>query len=205
MIGIVDYGVGNLFSLSASLKFLGADSRILSEPGELGGAERLILPGVGAFGDAAEKLRGTGMAEAVLREAKTGKFLLGICLGMQLLFEKSFEYGEHAGLGLLPGRVVPLEGDLPKGVRLKIPHMGWNRLEICQNDPLLASCGPDSFVYYVHSYYAKCRPEHVLAGSEYGVFVPGVVRNGNVCGTQFHPEKSGKTGLAILESFLTLS
>lgn len=200
MIAIVDYGVGNLFSLSASLAHIGAKSVISSDPQTLLLADRLILPGVGAFGDAMRKLSARGLTGVLRRYAALGKPLLGICLGMQLLFEESEEYGRHQGLGLLKGRVCPLQGEIRPG--LKIPHIGWNALKILRKEePLLKDVCEGDFVYYVHSYYAKGCEASLCAGSEYDVFVPGVVRSGNVFGTQFHPEKSGKVGLLMLRAF----
>lgn len=203
MIAIVDYGVGNLFSLSCSLKALGVESEITGDPVRLQTADRIILPGVGAFGDAWAKLDATGLVP-VLREMATQKPLLGICLGMQLLFEQSFEYGAHEGLGLVPGQVVDLRGDL-SDKSLKVPHMGWNRLQITQDDPIFRYIEDGAYVYYVHSYYAKNCSASTLAVSHYGnVAVTGVVHRGNVWGTQFHPEKSGDTGLRILQAFSEL-
>ncbi len=200
MIAIVDYGVGNLFSLRSSLRYLGLAAEVTADADALRRAERIILPGVGAFADARARLDDTGLTPLLLEEAEK-KPLLGICLGMQLLFERSFEYGEHPGLGLIGGEVAPLKDDLrDKGC--KVPHMGWNSLDICRADPLLKYVQPGESVYYVHSYYARRCAESTLAVSEYGgVAVTGAVRRGNVWGTQFHPEKSGDTGLRILKAF----
>lgn len=203
MIAIVDYGVGNLFSLSCSLKALGLKSEVTGDPERIRAADRIILPGVGAFGDARAKLDATGLVP-VLREAAEEKPLLGICLGMQLLFQESLEYGTHEGLGFIPGQVVDLRGDLADH-SLKVPHMGWNRLEITREDPIFRYLQEGEFVYYVHSYYAKHCADSTLAVSHYGnVAVPGVVRRGNVWGMQFHPEKSGETGLRLLKAFSEL-
>lgn len=203
MIAIIDYGVGNLFSLSSSLRFLGLETTITADPKELERADRIILPGVGAFADAIEKLRSTGLVGTIRAQAAAGKPLLGICLGMQLLFDKSYEYGEHEGLGLVPGQVVPLADQLPAG--LKVPHIGWNRLQILKKeDPLFRYSGDEDYVYYVHSYYAAGCEENTLAVSEYGIPVTGVVRAGSVLGTQFHPEKSGDAGLRLLRAFSEL-
>lgn len=203
MIAIVDYGVGNLFSLSSSLKALGLDSEITGDADKLRAADRIILPGVGAFGDARAKLDATGLVP-VLQEEAQKKPLLGICLGMQLLFDRSFEYGEHAGLGLVPGQVVDLHDDLDDKT-LKVPHMGWNSLQIVQNDPLFKYFEDGEYVYYVHSFYAKDCLSSTLGTSQYGnVAVTGVVRSGNVYGTQFHPEKSGDAGLRLLKAFAEL-
>ena len=199
MRAIVDYGVGNLFSLASSLTSLGVEHVIATEPEQLAASDRIILPGVGAFEDAARKLAASGMREALLYEEKRGKPLLGICLGMQMLFDRSLEYGVHEGLGLIPGEVCPLIEDIPAA--LKVPHIGWNRLEILQDDPLFADFQSGEHVYYVHSYYARKCAANTLAVSDYGVPVTGVVRNENVYGTQFHPEKSGAAGLRLLRAF----
>ena len=203
MIAIVDYGVGNLFSLSCSLKALGLEAEITRDAERLRAADRIILPGVGAFGDAAEKLEATGLVP-VLREEAERKPLLGICLGMQLLFDRSFEYGEHAGLGLVPGQVVDLREAL-EDKTLKVPHMGWNSLQIVPEDPIFKYFEDGEYVYYVHSFYAKDCAPNTLGTSEYGnVTVTGVVRSGRVYGMQFHPEKSGDAGLRLLRAFAEL-
>jgi len=203
MIAIVDYGVGNLFSLSSSLKALGLTAEVTGEAQKLRDAERIILPGVGAFGDAKAKLDATGLAP-VLREEARRKPLLGICLGMQLLFERSFEYGEHPGLGLVSGEVTDLRDDLTDRT-LKVPHMGWNSLHILRDDPLFRYFRDGEYVYYVHSFYAKNCTASTLAVSQYGnAAIPGAVRSGNVWGTQFHPEKSGAAGLRLLKAFSEL-
>lgn len=204
MIAIVDYGVGNLFSLAASLDSLGFPSVVTGEERALREADRIILPGVGAFGDAMRRLRETGLVPALDRLVGEGRPLLGICLGMQLLFDKSFEYGEHPGLGLVPGQVVDLRRDLTDKT-LKVPHMGWNSLQILKDDPLFRHVRDGEYVYYVHSFYARDCAAGTLAASRYGnVDVTGVVRRGNVYGTQFHPEKSGDTGLRLLRAFAEL-
>ena len=202
MIAIVDYGVGNLFSLSSSLKALGLETEVTRDAEKLRAADRIILPGVGAFGDARAKLDDTGLVPALLKEAERKPFL-GICLGMQLLFDRSFEYGEHAGLGLVPGQVVDLHDDL-EDKTLKVPHMGWNSLQIVKDDPLFKYFQDGEYVYYVHSFYARdCAT--TLGTSRYGnVAVTGAVRCGNVWGTQFHPEKSGDAGLRLLKAFAEL-
>ena len=203
MIAIVDYGVGNLFSLVSSLKALGLAAEVTGDAGRLRAADRIILPGVGAFGDARRKLDDTGLVPVLLEEAER-KPLLGICLGMQLLFDRGFEYGEHPGLGLVPGQVVDLHQDLTDQT-LKVPHMGWNSLQILRDDPLLRHVRDGEYVYYVHSFYARDCAGSTLATSRYGnVAVTGVVRRGNVYGTQFHPEKSGDTGLRLLRAFAEL-
>ena len=197
MIGIIDYGVGNLFSLCSSCKAIGQEAFVSGDASELAKADRLILPGVGAFEDAAKKLRDSGMADVVRAQAAAGKPLLGICLGMQLLFERSYEYGCHEGLGLLKGQVVPMEGKLPP--ELKIPHMGWNALEV-KGGKLLA--GMDGqYVYFVHSFFAENCDDSLSAVTEYGIPITAAVEKGNVYGCQFHPEKSGNVGLNILRKF----
>ena len=205
MIAIVDYGVGNLFSLASSVKSLGAEVRVTNKAEDLRQATHILLPGVGAFADAAAKLTATGLVP-VLREETQHTPLLGICLGMQLLFEKSYEYGEHEGLGLVPGQVCPLAEDL-QAPTLKVPHIGWNALDITpgrEDDPLFKYVKNGEYVYYVHSYYAKNCAANTLATSEYSIPVTGAVRSGLVYGTQFHPEKSGDTGLRLLRAFAEL-
>ena len=200
MIAIIDYGVGNLFSLASSLASLGFDAAVTGDPAVIRSADRLILPGVGAFGDAADKLRETGLDAVICDEVAHGKELLGICLGMQLLFEKSSEYGEHRGLGLLKGEVVPLEGMIDPD--LKIPHIGWNALQYVKPDcRLFRGIREGDFVYFVHSFHAVGCEDSLSATAEYGIPVTAVVAKGNVFGCQFHPEKSGKVGLAILSAF----
>ena len=196
MVGIIDYGVGNLFSLRSSFAAIGVEAFVSGDASELAKADRLILPGVGAFGDAAEKLRQSGLDVFVREQAASGKPLMGICLGMQLLFEKSFEYGEHAGLGLLKGQVVGMSGRLPEG--LKIPHMGWNALRCTKPAKLLEE---GSFVYFVHSFYAENCEDSVAAVTDYGIPITAAVEKDNIFGCQFHPEKSGNVGLAILKKF----
>ena len=203
MIAIVDYGVGNLFSLRCSLESLGLKTVVTSDADIICSADRIILPGVGAFGDAADKLRDSGLDRVVVALANEGKPLLGICLGMQLLFEKSFEFGEHTGLGLLQGVVVPMQGTIPDS--LKIPQMGWNALIQKQVHPLLKSVRDGDCVYFVHSYYAAECSDSLIATTEYGVELTAVVANGNVMGCQFHPEKSGMVGLGILSAFAEIS
>ena len=199
MIAIVDYGVGNLFSLQSSLKSIGQNAVVSSDPDIIRSAERIILPGVGAFGDAAEKLRVTWMDRIVLEQAAEGKPLLGICLGMQLLFEKSYEFGEHEGLALLKGNIVPMEGIIPTG--LKIPQMGWNALIKKRDHYLLHGIEEGDCVYFVHSFYATDCEECLIATTEYGKELTAVVSKDNVMGCQFHPEKSGKIGLRILKNY----
>ena len=200
MIGIIDYGVGNLFSLRSSFDAIGAETFVSGDAPELSKADKLILPGVGAFGDAAEKLRQTGLDEFVRQQAEKGVPLMGICLGMQLLFEKGYEYGEHEGLGLLKGNVIAMKGKLPEG--LKIPHMGWNALHITKKDSrLFANTKEGDHVYFVHSFYAEGCGDSLAATAEYGIPITAAVEKGNIFGCQFHPEKSGEVGLNILRSF----
>ena len=199
MIAIIDYGVGNLFSLRSSLRAIGAEALVTADEGRIRAADKLILPGVGAFGDAADKLRERGM-DALLREqAASGKELLGICLGMQLLFESSEEYGEHEGLGLLNGHVVDMAGRIP--AELKIPHIGWNALHFRRQHRLLRHIREGDCVYFVHSFYAEDCADSLVATAEYGRELTAVVGRDNVMGCQFHPEKSGVVGLNILRAF----
>ena len=200
MVGIIDYGVGNLFSLQSSFKAIGEDAFVSSDPRKLSSADRLVLPGVGAFEDAANKLRASGLDGFVREQAASGKPLLGICLGMQMLFEKSFEYGEHEGLGLLKGQVVPMAGKIDPA--LKIPHMGWNALEVKQGRLLAELEG--QHVYFVHSFYAEGCEDSLAAVTEYGIPITAAVEQGNIFGCQFHPEKSGNVGLSILRKFCSL-
>ena len=196
---IIDYGVGNLFSLGSSFGALGVTATVTSDPADLATAERIILPGVGAFGDAIAKLRDCGMADALLREAATGKPIMGICLGMQLLFDKSFEYGEHEGLGLIKGEIRPIANVIPPN--LKIPHIGWNALHLVGEHPLFKYIQQEDCVYFVHSFYGADCQEAVIATAEYGAELTAAVAKDNVMGCQFHPEKSGAVGLAILKAF----
>ena len=200
MIAIVDYGVGNLFSLRSSFAAIGEETLVTGDRDAIARADKLVLPGVGAFGDAADKLRRTGLGGAVREACAKGKPLLGICLGMQLLFDRSLEYGEHEGLGLVPGVVRPIEGAIPEG--LKIPHIGWNALRLRNaGDPILRYVKDGDCVYFVHSYYADTDGAYVSSVAEYGAFLTASVRSGSVWGCQFHPEKSGKVGLGILKAF----
>lgn len=205
MIAMVDYGVGNLFSLSSSFRSIGADILVTSDPEAIRSAEKIVLPGVGAFGDAAELLRQSGLDQVIVEEATNGKPLLGICLGMQLLLERSFEYGEHKGLGLIPGDVVPMAPVVPEGY--KVPHIGWNALHFPKGkpvSPLFRYIKEGDCVYFVHSYYGSNCDESVIATAEYGPELTAAVACGNVYGTQFHPEKSGAVGLNILRAFCEL-
>ena len=202
MVGIIDYGVGNLFSLVSSLKYLGISAEKVSDEKSIAKCERLILPGVGAFGDAAEALKNSRLDKVVRQIAGEGTPLLGICLGMQLLFEKGLEFGEHDGLGLIPGKVVSIEL-LVKGN--KVPQIGWNALQFTENKGDLYKCTPNGeFVYFVHSFHADCPNEFITARTEYGSMLTASVQRGNVMGAQYHPEKSGDAGLMILKSFCEL-
>lgn len=197
MVGIIDYGVGNLFSLQSSFKAIGEEAFVSGDAVQLAKADRLVLPGVGAFEDAAAKLRDSGLDSFVRQQAAEGKPLLGICLGMQMLFEKSFEYGEHEGLGLLKGQVVPMAGKISS--ELKIPHMGWNALSVKQGRLLADVDG--QYVYFVHSYFAEGCEDSLAAVTEYDIPITAAVEKGNIFGCQFHPEKSGNVGLAVLKKF----
>ena len=200
MVAIVDYGVGNLFSLRSSFAAIGVEAVVTSDKAVLSCADHVILPGVGAFGDAADKLRESGLFDFLRQLAATGKPLMGICLGMQLLFEKGFEYGEHEGLGLISGEVRPISEVIPQG--LKIPHIGWNALRFAgDKHPLFKYLNEGDHVYFVHSFYDKNTDGSVIATSEYGAPLTAAVARGNVCGCQFHPEKSGVVGLSILKAF----
>lgn len=204
MTGIIDYGVGNLFSLRSSLRFIGEETVVSGDKETLASCERILLPGVGAFEDAAAKLRQCGLDDFVRETAESGKPLLGICLGMQLLFEKSYEFGCHDGLGLLRGNIVPIPN--PDNA-LKIPQIGWNALHFPEGkdkSPLFRSVSEGDCVYFVHSYYAADCDDSVLATTEYDAELTAAAGKGNVMGTQFHPEKSGKIGLDILRAFCTL-
>ncbi len=203
MIAIIDYGVGNIFSLCSSFKYIGADAKLTSDEGEVRRADKILLPGVGAFSDAAAKLRACGMWDVILDECAKGKPLMGICLGMQMLFEKSFEYGEHRGLALIPGEVVPIAPVVPKNY--KIPHIGWNALHFKgEKSPLFKYVNEGECVYFVHSYYATGCASDTIATCEYSAELTAAVQRGNVMGTQFHPEKSGEVGLNILRGFIEL-
>ena len=199
MIAIIDYGVGNLFSLRSSFAAIGQEAAVTNDIDEIRRADRLILPGVGAFRDAAEKLRASGMDRVVKEETAKGKPLLGVCLGMQMLFERSYEYGVYEGLGLLKGEIRPIAERIPAG--LKIPQMGWNALKIVKDSPLLKYTREGEYVYFVHSYSAVDCEDSLLAVTEYGAELTACVGKGNVFGCQFHPEKSGEVGLRILKAF----
>ena len=202
MIAIIDYGVGNLFSLSSSFKAIGEETVITGDAELIKKADKLILPGVGAFGDAVKKLRDTGLDKVIIEEANSGKPLMGICLGMQMLFDKSYEYGTHNGLGLISGEVVPMEGKIPEN--LKIPHIGWNELHFDKENPLFKYVKEGDCVYFVHSYYAENCDSSLIATAEYGKELTAAVAKGNIFGCQFHPEKSGNVGLGILKAFCEL-
>lgn len=200
MVAIIDYGVGNLFSLKCSFAAIGAEAAVTADPDVCAAADRILLPGVGAFGDAADKLRATGLDATVKELAAAGKPLLGICLGMQLLFDEGLEYGVHKGLGLIPGTVRPIADVIPQG--LKIPHIGWNALDFAgQPSPLFSHIQNGDHVYFVHSYYAADCDPWVIATAEYGAPLTAAVARDNVFGCQFHPEKSGNVGLSILRAF----
>ena len=203
MIAIVDYGVGNLFSLQSSFKRIGADAIVTGDRAVIESADRILLPGVGAFEDAAKKLQETGLGDVVCDQAEKGKNILGICLGMQMLFDKSYEFGCHQGLGLIPGQVVDITPEVAPA--LKVPHIGWNPLHLTQPDhPLFRYVKEGDCVYFVHTYYATDCDEAVLATAEYGRTLTAAVGKGNVMGCQFHPEKSGPVGLNILRAFCEL-
>ena len=204
MIAVIDYGVGNLFSLLSSLNYVGLDTKLTNNIEEIKNAKGIILPGVGAFRDAIGNLEKYGLKETLINEAKNGKPFLGICLGMQMLFEKSYEYGEYKGLGLINGTVEEIKKYIPENSDLKIPHMGWNSLiinERFKDDKILKDVDNNEYVYYVHSYFAKTDMKNIVTYSEYGTKIPGIVKNENVYGMQFHPEKSGDTGLKLLKNW----
>lgn len=200
MIAIADYGVGNLFSLKSSFEYIGKKTIVTSDKGQIKSADRIILPGVGAFGDAAEKLSESGLGELIIEEAQKGKPIMGICLGMQLLFDKSYEYGEHKGLGLIKGEIRPIAEVVPR--KYKIPHIGWNKLHFTkEKSRLFRYINEGDYVYFVHSYYGTDCKDSLLATTEYGAELTAAVGKKNVFGCQFHPEKSGDTGLKILKAF----
>ena len=204
MIAVIDYGVGNLFSLLSSLNYVGLDTKLTNNIEEIKNAKGIILPGVGAFRDAIGNLEKYGLKETLINEAKNGKPFLGICLGMQMLFEKSYEYGEYEGLGLINGTVEEIKKYIPENSDLKRPHMGWNSLiinERFKDDKILKDVDNNEYVYYVHSYFAKTDTKNIVTYSEYGTKIPGIVKNENVYGMQFHPEKSGDTGLKLLKNW----
>ena len=202
MIAIIDYGLGNLFSLQSSFKAIGEEVIVTGNAEEIRACDRLVLPGVGAFRDAAALLSETGLDEVIREEAAAGKPILGICLGMQLLLEKSYEYGEWDGLGLIPGAIRPIKEAIDQD--LLIPQIGWNALTLYHDHPLFADIREGDYVYFVHSYYADAAPEHVIATTEYGATLTAAVAKGNVMGCQFHPEKSGPVGLSILKQFANM-
>lgn len=199
MIAVIDYGVGNLFSLTSSLSAIGAESIVTGDPVLIKSADKILLPGVGAFEDAKRKLDEAHLTDLIVDEVKAGKKIMGICLGMQMLFEESYEYGVHKGLSLLRGKVVAMEGDIPENLR--IPHIGWNALNIKKEHPIFKYTKEGDYVYFVHSYYAKGCEESLLATTEYGSELCAAVALDNVAGMQFHPEKSGEAGLSILRAF----
>ena len=199
MIAIVDYGVGNLFSLISSFNKIGADIVVTADPQVISDADGIILPGVGAFEDAARKLRDSGLDKVIVEQAQKGKKLMGICLGMQMLFQQSYEYGCHAGLGLLKGSIVPMKDTIP--AELKIPHIGWNALHFTHESGLFKYISNNDCVYFVHSYYATDCDDSIIATAEYGKELTAAVQKDNIMGCQFHPEKSGEVGLNILRAF----
>ncbi len=204
MIAIIDYGLGNLFSLKSSLDFIGLETVLTNDHEIIKNSDAIILPGVGAFRDAIASLEKQNLKQLLINEAKSGKPFLGICLGMQLLFDKSYEYGEYEGLSLINGEIRSIKEDLSEGSKLKVPHMGWNSIEITKenkNDSILENVKKDEFIYYVHSFYAKTNNENIIAYSDYELLIPGVVKNKNVYGMQFHPEKSGEIGLKLLTNW----
>ena len=199
MIAIIDYGVGNLYSLKSSFDSLGIETKVTGDKEEIKAADKIILPGVGAFCDDAESLRACGLDKVVKEEAEKGKYIMGICLGMQLLFEKSYEFGEYEGLGLISGNVRPIADVIPK--EYKIPHIGWNQLHFTKTHPLFRYVKENDCVYFVHSYFASGCEDSVVATSEYGKPLTAAVAKDNIMGCQFHPEKSGAVGLNILRAF----
>ena len=204
MIAVIDYGVGNLFSLLSSLNYVGLNTKLTNDIEEIKNAKGIILPGVGAFRDAIGNLEKYRLKEILINEAKNGKPFLAICLGMQMLFEKSYEYGEYEGLGLINGTVEEIKKYIPENSDLKIPHMGWKSLAInggFKDDKILKDVNDNEYVYYVHSYFAKTDMKNIVAYSEYGTKISGIVKNENVYGMQFHPEKSGDTGLKLLKNW----
>ena len=212
MIGIINYGLGNLFSLQSSFKAIGEDVIVTGDPGQIRACDRLVLPGVGAFRDAAKLLEESGLDQVIKDEAAGGKYILGICLGMQLLLDKSYEYGEWKGLGLIPGAIRPIREALEKAEEagmtgatdLQIPQIGWNALTLYHDHPLFSDIHDGDYVYFVHSYYADTAPEYVIAATDYSTRITAAVANKNVLGCQFHPEKSGPVGLSILKRFCAL-
>lgn len=202
MIGIIDYGMGNLHSVSHGLERLSIPYILTDDVDQLNNTDGLILPGVGAFPDAMTILNDKGLVSFVKKYTEN-KPLLGICLGMQLLFEESDEHGVTKGLGLLPGRVSRFSGTATSGERYKVPHMGWNMLDFKHASPITDGLEED-YVYYVHSYFVNTTPEVIVASSDYDELVPGIVQKGNIFGTQFHPEKSGSFGMSLLKNYGTV-
>lgn len=202
MIAIIDYGVGNLFSLAASLTHLKIENVVTADPNIIEKASHIILPGVGAFGDASQQLFSSGLGD-ILKEQSEKKPFMGICLGMQLLFETGHEFGTHKGLGFIPGEVVPMAEDFSEEhkSKLKVPHMGWNSLTFTQNSPLFSKIKEGDSVYFVHSFYGKTDSSFISSTAEYGIPITATVEKGHIFGCQFHPEKSGKVGLNILSAF----
>ena len=203
MTALVDYNMGNLRSVINAFAKIGSPIEVVKDPEKLKGYDKVILPGVGAFGDAMKSLEATGMREAVMDFSASNKPLLGICLGMQLLFEKSCEFGETKGLGLIPGVVVEFDKSKFK-TRLKVPHMGWNEIFIQKNSPLLKGLDDETYLYFVHSFHATCRDEYIIGKTTYGYDFPSIVQKDNIFGFQPHPEKSHDNGLKILKNFIEL-
>ena len=203
-ITIIDYGMGNLYSVQNALKAIGAEPVVTSDAAVIAQAEKILLPGVGAFGDCMANLERSGLIPVIMDSLNSGKPFLGICLGMQLLFDESHEYGVHKGLGLIKGKIASIDEDLKKNgiTGLKVPHIGWNSLQFEKDEPLFRYNKPGDYVYYVHSFYGTDCEESTIATSEYGVTITGAVRSGKVYGTQFHPEKSGEAGLKMLKAFM---
>jgi glutamine amidotransferase len=204
MIAIIDYNMGNLASVQNALVKIGAESKVISDPEDVKNYDKVLLPGVGAFGDAMDHLRQNGMDEAVKEFAKSGKPMLGICLGMQLLFSKSLEFGEHEGLGLIPGEVVPFDDKMFSKPN-KVPHMGWNELFVQKITPLFNNLPKEFYLYFVHSFHAVTTDEYVIGKTWYGYEFVSAVQNGNIFGIQPHPEKSHENGLKILRNFVEMS
>jgi len=203
MIGIVDYNMGNLASVQNALAKIGAESKVVSEPNDVKNYDKVLLPGVGAFGDAMEHLRQNGMDEAVKEFAKSGKPMLGICLGMQLLFSKSLEFGEHKGLDLIPGEVGPFDENMFNKPH-KVPHMGWNELFVQKDTPIFKNLAKEFYLYFVHSFHAVTTDEYAIGKTWYGYEFVSAVQNGNIFGIQPHPEKSHENGLEILRNFVQM-
>lgn len=202
MIAVIDYGVGNLHSLTSALDFIGSDWKVTNQKADLQACDKIILPGVGAFSPAMEKLSATGLIDTLCKEVSQDKPLFGICLGMQLLYERGFEYGTHQGLALVPGDVINMREIISP--EIKVPHMGWNKLHFQKDSPLLKYIKPDDHVYFVHSFFVEINPYTVASASYDNANLTAITQNKNVYGTQFHPEKSGEVGINILKAFSEL-